>query len=77
MINVNKAGADWGNTKAWLAARIDGLHRQMEDQLSAEEYHQCRGAILLARELIEQVEPTTPPQIEEENYGISNPDGEV
>lgn len=73
-IGVNKSGTDWGNTKKWLLIQIEKLHRQMEQPLSLEEYNQVRGSILMARELIEAVEPTTPPKTAEDDYGISSPD---
>ena len=72
-MQVNKEGADWKVLKAKLNTMIDGLQEDMLNLLPPEEYHRCRGGILLAREVIEWVEPTTPPITEEDNYGISDP----
>lgn len=69
----NKLGADWAIMKARLKTTIADNHAAMEHGLSVEEYNKCRGAVLLARELIEWVEPTTPPKTEEDSYGISDP----
>lgn len=67
-MNVNKAGVDWLNIKKWLLDKVDELHKAMETPLNIEEYNQARGSILMARELIETVEPTTPPTTEEDQY---------
>ncbi len=71
---VNKEGVDWLLVKAELNTRIADFQNQMLQSLPPEEYHRCRGAILLAKELIEWVEPTTPPKTSEEDYGISTPE---
>lgn len=72
-MKVNKEGTDWLLIKKWLEERIDEFHIVMEFQQPIEMYNQIRGSILLARDLLEWVEPTTPPQTEEDDYGISNP----
>ena len=74
MISVNKEGADWKLVKAWLRTSINKAHDAMEAGQSIEEYHFLRGQILLARALIDEVEPATPPITTEDNYGISSPE---
>lgn len=77
MTTPNKQGADWALTKGWLNTQIAKMQDEMLSPLTPEEYHRARGGILLARELIEWVEPTTPPKVEgEDDYGISDPDKE-
>lgn len=71
---INKNDTSWLLTKGWLTTRIDALHRQMETGLSVEDYHGARGSILLARELMEHVEPSGPPQTSEDTYDVSDPD---
>jgi hypothetical protein len=71
-VQVNKEGADWKLVKAELNTRIAQLQDQMLSSLSVEEYHRCRGSILLAKDLIEWVEPTTPGKTSEDDYGISD-----
>lgn len=73
---INPAGTDWLLIRAHLNTRIAELHREMESPLAPEMYNQHRGAILLARELIEKVEPTSPPKTTEDNYGMSDPEEE-
>lgn len=70
---VNKEGVDWLLIRGELKTRIAKYQEDMLAVLPAEEYHRCRGAILLAKELIEWVEPTTPPKTQEEDYDISDP----
>lgn len=70
---VNKEGVDWLLIKAKLRSDIAAAQEQLLAELTLEQYHAIRGAILAAKELIEWVEPTTPPKIEEETYGISDP----
>lgn len=71
MIGINKIGHDWLIMKSWLHTKIENLHRNMEQPLNVEEYNQLRGSILLIREIIELVEPSSPPKEEEDDYGIS------
>lgn len=73
MSKVNKAGTDWLILKAEINSRIGRMQEDMLSLLPPEEYHRCRGAILMARELIEWVEPNTPPTTKEEDYDISDP----
>lgn len=75
-MQVNKEGADWLLIKAELNSRIADFQQQMLASLPPEEYHRCRGAILLAREMIEWVEPTIPPKTKEDDYGMSDPNSE-
>lgn len=75
-MQVNKDGADWLLLKAELNTRIARLQEDMLNPLPYEEYNRCRGGILFAKEIIEWVEPTAPPQTTEENYDISDPDRE-
>lgn len=70
----NKAGADWALMRGWLKTQIATKQDEMLTPLTPEEYNAARGAILLAKEAIEWVEPSAPPQTEEDDYGISNPD---
>lgn len=72
-MKVNKAGQDWVLIKAKLRSVIERAHAMMESGLSVEEYNSARGQIAVARELIEFVEPTTPPVTHEDDYGISEP----
>jgi len=74
MMQVNKQGQDWLLVKAKLGEIIVAMHDAMERGLSIEEYNLCRGQVATARELIEWVEPSTPPLTEEDSYGISNPE---
>lgn len=74
MIPVNKAGTDWIIIKSWLRTKIEQLHSDMESGQTLEEYNFLRGQIRLARALLDEVEPGTPPQTIEENYGISTPE---
>lgn len=74
MINVNKIGADWVAIKAWLNHKIEQARSDMEAGQTMEEYHNLRGQILMAKLLIEEVEPSTPPQTSEDNYGFSAAD---
>lgn len=73
---VNKAGTDWLLVKAEMKTRIHSTQEDMLRLLPPEEYHRLRGAVMVMRELIEWVEPTTPPQTEEDDYGISDPSKE-
>lgn len=73
MSAVNKSGADWLILRSRLFTSIADMHRKMESPLTLEEYHAARGSIALARELIEWVEPSGPPQTTEDDYGISDP----
>ena len=75
-IGVNKAGSDWLHLRKFLKDEIDKAHQAMETPLSPEEYHEQRGVIRLARQVMEAVEPTAPPQTVEDNYGISDPSSE-
>lgn len=70
---VNKAGTDWLVLKAQIHTIIQEAHTRMEQPLSIEQYNFWRGQIAMARDLIEWVEPTAPPQTQEEDYGISDP----
>jgi hypothetical protein len=72
-VNVNKAGQDWLLIKAKLHSVISEAHALMEFGLPVEEYHRAVGRVATARELIEWVEPTTPPVTSEDDYGISTP----
>lgn len=72
--SVNKDGFDWKLIKSELNTRIADLQSQMLSPLPLEDYHRCRGAILLAKDIIEAVEPTTPPKTVEDNYDISDPE---
>lgn len=76
MSKVNKKGTDWLLLKGELNTRISNMQEDMLGLLPPEEYHRCRGAILFAREIMEWVEPTTPPVTTEDNYGISDPEQE-
>ena len=71
-MKVNKAGQDWLLMKHKLKAVIATAHANMEAGLSSDEYHAARGQIAVARDLIEMVEPTTPPVTTEDDYGISD-----
>jgi hypothetical protein len=73
---VNKEGADWIVAKRWLREQIEKRQEEMLAILSPEEYHARRGAILMAREMMEWVEPTTPPKTTEDDYGSSDPNSE-
>jgi hypothetical protein len=77
MIKPNKEGADWLVIKAELKNRIASLQEEMLNELSVEQYNSCRGAILMARQIIEWVEPTTPPQITEDTYGFIAEDDRI
>lgn len=74
---VNKLGADWLLIKKWLRDRIEASHHNIENGLTLEEYHAQRGRILMAKELIEMVEPTAPPQTSEDDYGISTGEKDI
>lgn len=71
---VNKQGQDWVLIRKKLGEAIRDAHAVMEGGVSMEEYHRCRGQIAMARELIEWVDPTTPPITHEDDYGISDPE---
>lgn len=71
MTSINKLGADWLLTKAFLKTKIDDARSNMERGQSMEEYHFSRGVIAMCKALIEEVEPTTPPQTHEDDYEIS------
>lgn len=73
-IGISKQSAEWLLIKAWLNTKINEAHAAMEFGLTLEEYSAMRGRINLARLLIEEIEPTTPPQTKEEDYGISSED---
>lgn len=77
MIKPNKEGADWLVIKAELKNRIASLQEEMLNELSPEQYNSCRGAILMARQIIEWVEPTTPPKTTEDDYGFISEDGRI
>lgn len=73
-MRINKLSPDWLMAKAWLDDRIEQSRLSMESGLSSDDYNFERGQIALARALIEAVDPTTPPQTLEEDYGISTPE---
>lgn len=73
-MTINKLSPDWIVAKQWLQDQIEKSHRNMESPLSPDAYNFERGRIALARDLIEEVEPTSPPQTSEEDYGISTPE---
>lgn len=74
MIPVNKAGGDWLLIKAWLRTQIVKAQSDMEGGAEMSEYHFLRGQIRMARALMDEVEPGTPPETTEDDYGISNPE---
>jgi hypothetical protein len=73
-MSINKAGADWLILKARINTMIAQSRDAMEAGQSVEEYNFLRGHIAMAKELIEWVEPTTPPITTEDTYGISDPE---
>ena len=73
---VNKAGTDWLLLRSHLHTLIKAQQALMEQGLSVEEYHRAVGSITMAREVIEWVEPTAPPQTKEEDYGMLDPNSE-
>ena len=76
-IKPNKEGVDWRLIKAELNARIAQLQEEMLNPLTSEEYNRCRGGILLAKELIEWVEPTAKvTEAKDDGYGFSGGEGE-
>ncbi len=74
--SVNSKGQDWLLMKAHINEVVTNLQEEMLNFLPNEEYHRLRGAIQFGRGLIDWVEPTTPPQTREEDYGISDPNSE-
>jgi hypothetical protein len=74
-MNINKQSVEWQLIKAKLNTIIIAARDAMESTaLPMEEYNFLRGQIAVARELIEWVEPTTPPITTEDDYGISDPE---
>lgn len=73
MTTINNKGTDWLVMRSHLNTLLADLHRQMEDPLVMEEYHKCRGAIYMIRQIIEWAEPTAPVPTQEDNYDISDP----
>lgn len=74
MSKVSKFSPEWAIIRAWLKEKIEAGHNYMDGGVSMEEYHFTRGQIALAKALIEEVEPTTPPVTVEDTYGMSDPE---
>lgn len=71
----NKHSGDWALVKTKLNEMVaTAFDAMIGPTVDIAEYNFLRGQIVLAKELIEWVEPTTPPVTTEDNYGISDPE---
>lgn len=73
-MRINKSSPEWLIIKAELNTIVAKAREAMEGELAFHEYNFFRGQIAVAKELMEGVEPTTPPVTTEEDYGISDPE---
>lgn len=68
---VNRIGIDWIRIDRWLKEQLELANNEMANGLPVEEYHRVVGKVQLIRNLRDWVEPTTTPEIAEDDYGIS------